>query len=334
MYNPKTKLKRVLLPPYQTLGKRLRSLAILVLISAIVSVLDTILFALGVPPFVQIMILNVPVELDLLSLIDSLLSILIFIFQVLIIIHAKSAAKAYARPALNRFASFFIFCLVLFIASNGINYVPLILDLMSLFTGTVYTAQSLLAMILEFSMASTIVYICSISLQLAAWLSMVKFFRGLDDPGIQSRGTNWTRLVTIALVGRLGVNVAIGIPLTIMENSVYFITFSIAIIVTFEILDSVCIFALTILIIIGFLKLSTVFQLLGTITPLKLMPSSGEPAIPRMASFSSAPLENPLPRTEQDSDTTCSHCGFRFHAEPGMQFCPSCGARFESTTPI
>lgn len=311
---------------YQKLGSRFRNFAIFSLIYGLIGAFDTILLNLGVPIGINVTELGQVLTIDPLSIVVFVALIFVFILQILLIINAKKASSQYNRPALGQYATSIILSLVLSIASRIINSSWLFPTILNGTTGTFS--------ILSYTLSGSIIKIGSVALQLMAWLSIAKFFKGAEAVDIQARSTNWTRLVIIALFIYLGEAIAINIPLAIMESVVnaaangtttYFIP---DIATTIEIIGAVCMIAVYILASIGYFKVGEIFVSLGTIAPPELTPSSTGMAFPGTTSFSPVPPEVSPPGSIRESFETCPFCGARFPVDPNMQFCPSCGAQF------
>ncbi|HME55636.1 MAG TPA: zinc ribbon domain-containing protein [Candidatus Lokiarchaeia archaeon] len=304
MYNPNPNQYRPVLNPFQKLGKRFRTFAI-------ISLIYTLLAVVGVFD---------PTGAS--TILAMFLAFVVFIYQILIIIDAKKAAKLYNRPALNQFGTYLIIYIIISFVSVAITYFPIMMA----------TATSGLLDTTPYSLTGAIGNICSIAFQLMAWLSMATFFRTTEAIDIQARSMNWTKLIIIAILIELGAAIAIEIPLSIIESVIDLGSgSSVNTSPTLELLDAVCLVVWNLIALFGYFKIGEVFYSLGTIeSPEVEQPSTGMPS-PGTSSFSRAPSGNFQPGPMRNNIVTCPYCGTRFQADPSMEFCPSCGSRFNST---
>jgi len=226
------------LNPYKELGKRFREFSILSLIYAFFAVVD--------------ILRNTNIM--------GIIGISIFIYQVLFGSNAKKAAREFNHPVLSQFGTFIILSFVLYLVSICINIIPTVYVLMSnATTGSLY--------ITPYSLASAIVEICSIALQLKAWYSMATFYQATEVPDIQARGMKWTRLVINTIFIELGEVVLLGIPLAIMKSVIDLSTGSMIVpnsAMLFQEIEAASMIVWGILTLIGYFKVGDAFLSLET----------------------------------------------------------------------
>lgn len=302
MFSPNPNQNMPMLNPYQKLGKRFRTFAILSVIYVLLAIVDTI----------------IPTG------ISSLLSIVVFIYQILIISDAKKAAKIYNRQTLNQFGNYLILYIIISFISVGISVAPTLPAIMdNVQTGLIDT--------MPYSLISAILDVCSVAIQLMAWFSMVAFFRATEAIDIQARSMYWTKLVIIAMIIELGAAIAFEIPLSIIESVIDISTENpVNSSPTLEVLYTTCMIIWNILAIAGYFKIGEIFFSLGTIESTEIGPSSAGMASSGISSLSPASSKIITPGSMRDDFATCPNCGARFQADPSIQFCPSCGSRFRS----
>jgi len=190
----------------------------------------------------------------------GIVGLLFLMYQVLFVSNAKKAAREFNRPVLSQFGTFIILSLVLHVVSIGINIAPPIYVFLSYFpTGSFYLTP--------YSLASAIVEVCSIALQLKAWFSIATFFQANEVPAIQGRGMKWTKLLIAAFLIQLGEVILLAIPLALIISVIDYSTASIIVpnsAILFEEIDAASLIFWGILTLVGYFKVGDAFLSLET----------------------------------------------------------------------
>src|SRR5271157_452171 len=262
---------------------------------------------------------------------STFVGIVLLVIQILIIVNAKKASKAYNQPPLNIFGSLMIASIILAFIEVGVAVAEIFqVAIASVRSGTGFINLTPIVV------TAVAIGICSSFFELLAWIAMISFFKRVETSSNQKKGTGASFLVLIATIIAVTVALAIGIPFALMEFSMYASTGMILTtgpIVFYNMMNEIFSFVGTILAVISYFMLGAAFNSLGQVNAISSGPSpTYAPAMhgPTITPVMREPVITPSmsePRVARQFLNNCPYCGVSLMADKDLQFCPSCGAR-------
>jgi len=281
------------------LGLRLKIFAILTLVSTALGLVDSYLLPSSIS-------------------ISGYVSIPMLVFQILIIAGAKKCAKEYKFDRLNTYATFMIVSLVMSFASIGIifamTFVAVLDDVIGGGMGVIN--------ILPILVAAEVVSLVTLVIELIAWIYMLTFFDHLEEVDARARGKPGAILTIVGRSIAIAASLVVDIP-TIINNPTIDLE-NIAIVVPLPQLIAIELFdiATTVVSVIGYLILSQVFTLLGSLRP--QVPRF--PATSTTTSWAGRDAYGYQPPGAWDGRESPMGQESRPPGMPGARRCPNCGA--------
>jgi hypothetical protein len=288
---------------FSKLGMKLKVFAILTIVTTTLSLVESYLlpFGLGISGFIAFPLL---------------------IFQILIIVSAKKAAKAYNNAQLNIFGTLMIVSMILSFGSVGVIVIMSMSQAMDYVLGGGTGTMD----ILSITLTGEIISLATLACEAVAWIFMVKFFDTLQELDARTRGKPGAILVFVGSCIAVASAAIVGIPTAFMIATIDPYGIGITIPFPYIIAGELFSLATVVLSVIGYFIMSQVFVQLGGLRQPGSGPSDGTEAV----SWRGIGPIGGLPEPTRGADR--APIDYR-PAVAGAPRCPSCGSSLVSTDP-
>jgi hypothetical protein len=269
---------------YSKLGKRLRSYALITIVYFLLNLIETYVISIGFAGFI---------------------SILVLVFQILIIIDAKKAAKQFKKPELERFGNFQIGALILGFVAIGIIF---IISFQIVFAELMGYGSGIVDLV-SIMVMSVIIDLCTSFLVLVSWLAFAAFFKNAQEVDIRSFGLPGIYFVITSTIIGIANAVAISLPTAILHSTGMF-----------QVIGFILGIAFNVLAIIGYFKTSDAMARLGS-----LAIERGPVESTTLGTTASFPPSTPAP-----GERSLGRVPSRDFARAAARSCPPTTSRFNS----